>query len=155
MSTSPTSSSPRLTAEERSEILDLIARYGVHLDRREFDRLDQVFTDDVVFEYPVGSLQGLGEFQAFLDKGLQGWAATQHMMTTTLIEGGVEDATGFVHVTAHHAVGSLPAPPQQVYTITGTYRDRYVRTEAGWRISHRQFTPTTTVGDRAALGKTY
>ena len=115
----------------------------------------------MVFEYPVGVLNGLREFRTFHDKALflhkgsEGWTATQHMMHTTLVEEEGENASGFVHVTAHHAVGSLPAPPEQVYTITGTYRDRYVRTDAGWRIGHRQFTPITTVGDRAALGMTY
>lgn len=130
--------SPGLTAHDRA-LLDLVARYGVYQDRREFDRLHEVFTDDAVFEYPVGVLNGLREFRAsldkalFLDKGLQGWTATRHMMNTTLVEEDGDQASGFIHVTAHHAVGSLPAPPEQVYTITGTYRDRYVRTVAGWR----------------------
>ncbi|WP_167045528.1 nuclear transport factor 2 family protein [Salinibacterium sp. ZJ454] len=148
-------SSPVLTTDDRAEILELVARYGVYLDRREFDRLHEVFTDDTVFEYPVGLRNGLPEFRAFLNKGLKGWAATQHMMHTTLIEDDGEEATGFIHVTAHHAVGPLPAPPEQVYTITGTYRDRYVRTDAGWRIRRRSFTPTTSIGDRAVLGMTF
>lgn len=155
MPDSTTDSSPLLSAVDLAELLQLVARYGVYLDRREFDRLHEVFTDDTVFEYPVGVQNGLPAFQAFLDKGLKGWAATQHMMHTTLFEDDGEEATGFVHVTAHHAVGSLPAPQTQVYTITGTYRDRYVRTDAGWRIKRRQFTPTTTIGDRASLGMTF
>ncbi|MCG7632806.1 nuclear transport factor 2 family protein [Gordonia McavH-238-E] len=161
MPSSASKPSPGLTADDRAEISDLIAGYGVFQDRREFYRLAEVFTDDVVFEYPVGALNGLREFRAFLDKALfldkgsDGWTAAQHMMHTTLVEEDGDEASGFIHVTAHHAVGSLPARPEQVYTITGTYRDQYVRTGAGWRISHRLFTPITIVGDRAALGMAY
>lgn len=161
MPVSKTNSRALLTVDDRAELLQLVAGYGVYQDRREFDRLDEVFTDDAVFDYPVGVLHGLREFRAFLDKALflddaqRGWAATQHLMHTTLFEEDGDEVTGFVHVTAHHAVGSLPAPQERVYSVTGTYRDRYVRTDAGWRIGHRQFTPITTVGDRGSLGMTF
>lgn len=143
------------SAEDHAEIGRLIARYGVYLDRREFDRLGEVFTEDTVLDYDlVGVHTGIADATAFFRGALAGLDASQHLMHTTLIEADGDGATGFVHVTAHHAAAPLPAQPERVYSVTGTYRDRYVRTGDGWRIAHRRLTLITTTGDPAVLGLT-
>jgi ketosteroid isomerase-like protein len=142
-----------LAPGDRAAIAEVVAKYGVHLDRREFDRLGEVFTDDVVLEYDlVGERRGLAGATAFFRDALTGLDASQHLMHTTLVAADEDGATGFVQVTAHHAAGPLPAPPERVYTVTGTYTDRYVRVDAGWRIAHRRLTLITTLGDPAVLG---
>lgn len=47
----------------------LLARYGHLIDEREFDRLDEVFTDDVTYdasEFGVPVIHGLPELIAFM-----------------------------------------------------------------------------------------
>lgn len=143
-----------LTVQDRADIADVVAKYGVHLDRREFGRLSEVFTPDVVLDYDlVGVRNGLGDALAFFSGSVASVQATQHLMHTTLIEADGAGAVGFVHVTAHHiAVGAaLPAQSEQVYTVTGTYTDRYTHTSEGWRIAHRRLTLLTTTGDPSVL----
>lgn len=143
-----------LSADDRIQIADVIAKYGIHLDRREFERLAEVFIPDVVLDYDlVGVRKGLDEAIAFFSGSVLSVQATQHLMHTTLVESDGDGAVGVVHVTAHHVANeaALPAPPEQVYTVTGTYTDRYVRTPDGWRIAHRHLKLLTTTGDPAVL----
>ncbi|NIH86596.1 hypothetical protein FHX45_003489 [Amycolatopsis granulosa] len=51
-----------ITAEDRVAIHEVIALHGHVADDRDWDRLDEVFTDDVVFDvtdYGYGTLRGL------------------------------------------------------------------------------------------------
>ena len=121
-----------LTTEDRLAIHELMGRYGLVIDEREWQRIDELFTDDVV--YDMGEL-GLGV--------LQGKAAVLELWTTR------ED----LHPVAHHATNIVVTPGDDRDSArviskglgvgrkgrvgSVTYRDVVRRTAAGWRIARR------------------
>ncbi len=139
---------------DRVEIDDLLARYGFALDLRRWDDLRSVFTEDAVIDYDWSTPHsGIEDIVEFFRASASSVAATQHLMHTTLVTGTGEDtAEGIAHVTAHHmAAGTPPVPADATFTVTGTYTDRYVRTDAGWRIAHRKLTLVTQAGNPGLL----
>ena len=144
-----------LTAQDRAEIDDLLARYCFALDRREWADLGDVFAADAVITYSGPRVSaGLGQIIEFFRSTASAVAVTQHLLHTSRVWAtGPDAAEGLTHVTAHH-VGydvPLPAPEPATYTVTGTYQDAFARTTAGWRIWRRTLTLLTTAGDPAIL----
>ncbi|WP_141575561.1 nuclear transport factor 2 family protein [Actinomadura sp. WMMA1423] len=119
------------TAEDRTEITELISMHGHLCDSGELDRLDELFTPDVVCD--VGDLGqeplvGLAACVA-AGRALGELNPVGHHVTNVVL---TEAAGGRVHarskglgVSADGSVGSV------------TYEDVLVRTPGGWRISHR------------------
>ena len=139
-----------LSLADRVEINDLLARYGFALDLRKWDDLRSVFAENAVIDYDWSTQHvGIEAIVEFFRASATSVAGTQHLMHTTLVTSAGDDAAeGIVHVTAHHlAEGTLPVAADATFTVTGTYTDRYVRTEAGWRITHRRLTLLTQAGN--------
>jgi len=121
-----------LTTEDRLAIHELIGLYGLVIDEREWHRVDELFTDDVI--YDMGEL-GLGV--------LRGRAAVQDLWTTQ----------EHLHPVAHHATNIVVTPGDDGDTArviskglgvgrkgrvgSVTYRDVVRRTATGWRIASR------------------
>lgn len=117
-----------LTPEDHIEIHQVLADYGHVVDDHDWDRADQVFTDDVVFDQGPGGtvLNGISEITATF-KGRNMYA---HVTTNTTLR---EESDGTV--SAHSKFIGFPNedPP-----VTGDYYDQMVRTPAGWRLQHRR-----------------
>ncbi|MEO3875876.1 nuclear transport factor 2 family protein [Nonomuraea sp. B12E4] len=120
-----------LTYEDRCLITDLIAMHGHLCDSGELDRLDEVFTADVVYDVTDFGLEILRGVVACAEAGraLGDRNPVGHHVTNTVLS---EQAAGRVHarskgigVTADGTCGSL------------VYEDTVVRVAQGWRISHR------------------
>lgn len=119
-------------------IQQLIARYAVHVDRGEFDALDDLFApgariDFSTFGGPVGELAAV---KVFLGATLPGFTRTQHLMGLPAVEVRGETATARTPCT------NPMVPPgrdgkDQVWLIGLWYDDEFVRTDAGWRFSAR------------------
>lgn len=127
---------------DRAAIRDLLTIYVFGLDRREFDRVASVFTDDAAVQImfndylPEGrNFTGLTTGGvAVADGARQMFAnldATQHLLgaQSTTIAGSTARAS--TQIVAHHHRGS------NYYHTGGTYEDDFVRTPDGWRISRR------------------
>jgi len=78
----------RPTPEERLEVIEACTRMAHHTDRREWERLVEIFTEEVRLDYT--SLQGGEPALVARDQLVDGWrealgglAATQHLMTNT------------------------------------------------------------------------
>jgi 3-phenylpropionate/cinnamic acid dioxygenase small subunit len=143
-----------LSLADRAEINDLLARYGFAIDLRKWDGLRSVFAEDAVIDYDWTSQHvGIDAIVECLRASASSVAGTQHLMHTTMVTGtGDGTAEGIVHVTAHHiAEGAPPAPADATFTVTGTYTDRYARTDAGWRIKYRRLTLVTQAGNPGIL----
>ncbi|GAA1268927.1 hypothetical protein GCM10009609_35040 [Pseudonocardia aurantiaca] len=98
--------------------------------------------------------RGIDDIVAFFRTTASAVAATQHLLHTSRVRPTADPdvADGLSHVTAHHVGhGARPAPPEAVYTVTGTYTDRFERTPDGWRIGHRTLTLLTCAGDPKIL----
>lgn len=118
-----------LSAEDVLAIQAVIVKYGFLIDDREFDRLGEVFTEDMVVDYRPG---GEGPFAglAEITQAMKTLAhPVQHMMVSHLID----SVSGDEVVTRTKAL-----IPLQVGGIADiSYRDVLVRTPAGWRIKDK------------------
>jgi len=125
-----------LTVSDRLDIHELLALHGHLMDEGAFDRLDELFTPDFVYDV---SLLGGGE--------LRGAAA---------LEAAARDL-GDANPIGHHVLNVIVVPAAEpdvarvrskgigVYAdgTTGSvgYEDVVVRTDDGWRINHRHVLP--------------
>ena len=116
-----------LTPGDHIEIREVLADYGHVVDDHDWDRAEDVFTPNIVFESNNGEmvLNGIGDIVASF-KGRNMYA---HVTTNTTLR---ENADGTV--SAHSKFIGFPNEGQP---LTGDYRDRLVRTSAGWRLAHR------------------
>ncbi len=117
-----------LSAEDIVEINQLLAEYGHVVDDHAWQRADQVFADDFVFELGDGlpDLHGITDIVATF-KGRNTYA---HHTTNVVV---TEDHDG--NVVVHSKLLCFPneGPP-----FTGDYYDIVTRTAAGWRLSRRR-----------------
>jgi hypothetical protein len=130
-----------LTGEDRAAITELISMHGHLCDSGELDRLDEVFTADVVYDltgFGQEALEGLNAVVA-AGRALGELNPVGHHVTNIVL---TEFADSHVHarskgigVNADGTCGSV------------TYEDTIVRGDQNWRISHRKV-----LAQRAALG---
>jgi SnoaL-like domain len=120
---------------DRMEIQDLMVAYCYAIDHRDYDALDHVFTADAIIDYSemVGVKGDLPTIKAFLREGLAPISACQHIISTSQIKVDGDRASGRTICT-----NPMVVREGQHFLMFGLwYRDEFVRTEAGWRISSR------------------
>ena len=126
---------------DTEDIRALRVRYSNVLDTRQVEGFHDVFTDDAVLSVTVGDMEGIEAIKAGLAGAFDffNWkkkashpfmhAVTNHSITIT----GSDSAEGECYlldfVTGREA-------DEHPFLLLGRYIDRYVRTGAGWRISH-------------------
>lgn len=118
-----------LTAADRTEIEQVIATYGHVVDDNAWDRAHLVFTPDFVFdfsEFGRPNLNGVSELRV----ALHGRKVYSHHSTNIVIQEGDD---GIVRVRSKF-IGF----PNEGQPISGDYRDEFVRTAGGWRLSRRR-----------------
>jgi ketosteroid isomerase-like protein len=127
-----------VTTEDRIAIAELIALHGHLVDEGQLDRLDELFTPDVVYDasaFGQEPMRGVAAVRsAALALGDRNPVA--HHVTNVVVT-AVDERTAIVRskglgVGADGSVGSV------------TYLDTVVRTDDGWRISHRAIRPRRT-----------
>lgn len=132
-----------MTPEEladRLEIQDLLVDYCYAIDFQDWDALDGVFTPDAIIDYTeMGGPRGtLAETKDFLARTMPMFQAYQHMISNSKITLDGDTAEGR---TMCHNPMVLPAREEGVKSHTFFcglwYRDTFVRTAQGWRISSR------------------
>jgi 3-phenylpropionate/cinnamic acid dioxygenase small subunit len=140
-----------MTIEEiadRLAIADVLYRYATALDTRDWELLREVFMPDAVTEYEgdVGSFTGVDQTIAIVSEYLGGYDATQHLISNIVVDvdGDVAQSTCYLH--AEHYMTNQRIGGNTL-EIGGTYRDRLVRTDGGWRIAHRYLAVTWTEGN--------
>ncbi len=124
-----------LDTEDRIAIYELIALHGHLIDDGAFDRLDEVFTEDFVYDLsPLGYGELLGRdalVEASLALGDENPLA--HHATNSLIATASADAATVrskgIGIRADGTSGSV------------IYEDRVVNTSTGWRIARRTVIP--------------
>ena len=109
-------------------INNLINLYGHIIDEREWSRMEELFTDDVVFDMtsfgpPV--IHGLAALRTCF-RELEGHPLAHHAPNILInVEGDEVRVLSKGASLRHGEMGST------------VYRDRLRRTPAGWRIAHR------------------
>lgn len=115
---------------DREDIRDLLARYTYEGDRGRIEALAACFAKDGVLEFPGNSGTGPEGVKAALTSGERNPAISfiRHHITNPLIEVDGD----FANARSYFAVTSNNGPDH-----SGTYVDRLVRTEQGWRFAYR------------------
>jgi hypothetical protein len=123
---------------DRLEIQDLLASYSYAIDMRDWDGLDDVFTPDAVIDYTEmgGSRGDLAATKEFLRTVLPTFAGFQHMVATSKLKIDGDTAEG--RTICHNPMVLDKGNGQTHVFFCGLwYRDQFVRTADGWRISSR------------------
>ncbi len=120
-----------LSTEDRLAIHELLALYGHLIDQRRWDELDQVFTEDIVFDAtsfgrPVTT--SLGDLAREWAGNLAAHPLAHHA-TNIMVS---QDADGTVRV-----LSKVLGVGRNGRVGSGTYQDVVVRTPGGWRLAQR------------------
>ena len=127
-----------LTAEDKWAIGETLALHGHLFDEGELDRLDELFTDDVVYDVSALGYDVYVGIDAIRESALALGADNPlaHIVTNVMItETGDDTATvrsKGIAILADRGAG------------TATYVDTVRRGPHGWRISHRRILPRRT-----------
>jgi len=117
---------------DRLELHELPGRYGDAIDDRDWDRLDDIFTTDGVFDLTdLGAprCEGLEAIKQFMDRDAE--HPRTHMMTNIYVDetpSGVQLRFRIVALLGGGKVG------------TASYYDDVIKTPDGWRVTHRVVT---------------
>ncbi|HEX4018027.1 MAG TPA: nuclear transport factor 2 family protein [Frankiaceae bacterium] len=125
---------------DRMEIQDLLTAYSHAIDSRNWDALDDVFTEDAHIDYAEmgGSAGNVTETKDFLIKAMPMFSSFQHMVATTKLDfDGPDLARGKTICHNPMVIDKGEGKQPHVFICGLWYRDTFVRTEAGWRIKDR------------------
>jgi 3-phenylpropionate/cinnamic acid dioxygenase small subunit len=134
-----------VTTDDRLAIHELLALHGHLVDGGALDRLDELFTDDVVYDLqPLGgtALNGV-EAIRIAARQLGDRNPVAHLVTNVVVrehDGEVTACSKFLGVQRDGSVGS------------GVYEDVLRRTADGWRISRRRVSASAAGNARATRG---
>jgi hypothetical protein len=141
-----------LSLQDRSEIEDLLARYCMALDTKNWADFPNILTEDVVWDYSdeFGSAnQGRDEVVATISKSIDPHPASMHAALTTRIwSTGPDTAEGFTHVMSLSVLdgASVPGTAETSFSVFCTWLDNYLRTPDGWRIHKRKLNVIASMG---------
>ena len=137
---------PALTARDRIEINQLVARYAFALDTRADSGMAfaDLFAPDGEFVGIRGSARGRDQLARLASNGVmtaeKPLVGVSHFGMNHVIEPAVGGATGKEYlVMVNIAEGGKPGG--DFSNIGGHYEDAYVKTAAGWRFKRREFVP--------------
>jgi hypothetical protein len=120
---------------DRLALRDLVQQYAKGADNRSPELFGGAFTDDGVLNTSRGVVEGSSAIAALAPK-LGRYKATMHMIGNHYVDFADDDhAMGETYCMAHHVYDA--AGVDRVYIMAIRYKDTYVRTGAGWRMSSR------------------
>ena len=119
---------------ERLAIEEVLIRYTRAIDTGEWDRLDEVFTEDAVLDYsPVGGpADAPAVVKPWIAQGLAGFDRYQHVIGQVSIELDGDEARATAYFT-NPMVSVDPEGNEKLWEVGGYYRHELRRTAGGWR----------------------
>ncbi len=121
-----------MESADRLELHELPGRYGDAIDDRDWDRLDQIFTADAIFDLTdLGAprLEGLDAIKRYMAEDAN--HPRTHTMTNIYVDETAEGAKLRFRILAL-------LPERRVGTAS--YYDDVVKTAEGWRVQNRVIT---------------
>lgn len=120
---------------DRLEIDQVLTAYATAVDAGRFTDLVDVFTADAVIDYSAtgGATGGLGEIIDWLGEVLPHFTAYCHHLGNQQI-----DLTGDTATSRTLCLNPMQAGDGSTFLIALWYRDAWLRTGHGWRITHRE-----------------
>lgn len=137
-----------LSETERRNIEQACAALSIDyceiVDAKDYARLREIFAGDALYYSPAAPdklIRGADEIIAYLSH-IPGSLVTQHLACNIRIQAESADAAaGSCKILLLTSDGNTPETPEGRKAAEkqriGVYRDRYVRTPAGWRIAER------------------
>jgi len=122
-----------LTVEDRLDIMQVLSLYGHVIDLREWDRLGEVFVDDLLFD--ASAMQGNDPIHGLANLK-ERWSRpdAKHPLAHCAMNFVIwEDPDGTVRAQCK-GIGVRKAGNVRTYT----YRDIMRKTPNGWRIAERR-----------------
>ena len=122
---------------DRFEIQDLLVDYAHAIDTKNWDALDDVFTEDAWIDYSeMGGAKGtLAEIKEFLAAAMPMFPATQHLIANLQVRIDGDEGTG--RIMCHNPQVMELDGEKKIFFLGLWYVDKYVRTPKGWRIKER------------------
>lgn len=127
-----------------------LCRFAEAMDQREWAWIDEVMLEDAQGDYGIGRRFSRAAIVAEMRSFLDDCGPTQHLLANVIIDVDGDSATSSAYVADMH-VGRGDRSHLTFRTL-GSYRDRWVRTDAGWRIAERVKFNNAHVGDISVLG---
>jgi len=127
-----------------------LCRFAEAMDEREWHKLDDVMLEDAEADYGIGRRIGRAAIVAEMRSFLDDCGPTQHLLANVRIDVNGDQARSSAYVADMH-VGTGDRA-HLIFRTLGGYRDRWVRTDAGWRMAERIKDNRAHVGDISVLG---
>ena len=137
--------------EAERAVREGLARFARLLDGKQWDRLSDVFAEDIAFDYGMGEQAGMDALRANMRRFLDVCGPSQHLLgsITIAVDPGAGAATSRAYVQARH---QRPNDPNGgVFDSNGEYVDRWERRAEGWRIVRRDALWQSHSGDPAII----
>lgn len=129
------------TFTEREQAVELLNRFGITIDQRDWDSYANLFADSVEFDYSaIGNVSGTFSAEEITQnaRGFFGSLdATQHVITNHQISLGAEGCNFQVYVRAMHFLEKAQGEPW--FEIGGYYEGMLTKKEKNWKISRWKF----------------
>ena len=123
---------------DRIEIDDLLIRYTVAIDTKDWELLDTVFTPDAKVDYTTsGGIKGsYPEVRAWLAEVLALFEMTQHLISNSVVR--IDGDTAAARTMVFNPMGRDDGKGGlELFYVGAWYEDKLVRTPEGWRIAER------------------
>ena len=131
-----------LTAQDRIDIQQLIARYAFAYDTGADDcfAFADLFTNDGEFVGQRGHAQGREALAAYCRGGRKPTLGISHFIVNPVIDVTPDGVTGKQYLIVAN-IGENNQPGGEFSTTGGHYEDAYAKTSNGWRFRRREFIP--------------
>lgn len=123
---------------DRQEISDVLVRYATGIDTRDWPLFRTVFTADCELDYgEIGTWRGVDAVVEFMTATHKMAGYTLHRITNqaAAVNGDTAAARAYVDALI------MSQDNTSGVSAAGFYDDELVRTDTGWRIRRRRFTP--------------
>lgn len=130
-----------LSGADAADVREAVTRVYLAEDARDRAALEAVVTEDFVQEHAIyGETRGARAFADFVINAPQAFDRYRHMAMNVVTRGTGPDsaeALSYILVLNLHPADEAAAAALPSILAHGVVRDRLVRLEDGWRISHR------------------
>lgn len=117
-----------LTASDKVEIIELIARYSRAVDDRQPEAMADCCVDDYIYEVNETRVVGRKALIEKLSNAADSGDAL-HWTTNHVIEGTTNDAKGYIYLAVYN---------ENAVAATAVYNDIYKKVNGDWRLVHRR-----------------
>ena len=127
-----------MSAEDRLEVMDLLARYADCVDTANVEAYAALFTEDGIVEHSAGTVRGRDEIRAWV-KGLADEnrigpeSRLKHVLGLPVIRGDSQRCTAQTYVLIMRQMEGGDISTR----LAGTYRDDIVKRDGRWQIEKR------------------